>query len=47
LASLGGPPAVFPAGDKVFRMVFTMPCQGSNGAGAAKTLTATFTAVVA
>ena len=48
LASLGGPPAVFPAGDaKVFRLTFTMPCQGSNGAGETKTLSATFTATVA
>jgi len=47
LASLGGSPAVFPAGDKVFRMSLIMPCVGSNGAGEAKTLTATFTAVVA
>jgi hypothetical protein len=47
LGSLGGPPAVFPAGDKVFRMTFYMPCQGSNGAGETKTLTTTFTAVVA
>jgi hypothetical protein len=46
LASLGGPPAVFPLGDKVFRLSIRMPCQGSNGAGEAKTLTATFTAVV-
>lgn len=48
LASLGGPPAVFPAGDaKVFRLTITMPCQGSNGAGETKTLSATFTATVA
>lgn len=47
LQSLGGPPAVFPIGDKVFRLGILMPCQGSNGAGEAKTLTATFTAVVA
>lgn len=47
LGSLGGPPAVFPAGDKVFRMTFYMPCQGSNGAGETKTLTTTLTAVVA
>ena len=47
LASSGGPPAVFPAGDKVFRMGLLMPCVGSNGAGETKTLTATFTAVVA
>jgi hypothetical protein len=46
LASLGGPPAVFPAGDKVFRMSLIMPCVGSNGAGETKTLTATFTAVL-
>jgi len=47
LASSGGPPAVFPAGDKAFRMRLIMPCVGSNGAGETKTLTATFTAVVA
>ena len=46
-ASLGGPPAVFPVGDKDFRMTIHMPCQGSNGAGETKTLSATFTAVVA
>lgn len=45
-ASSGGPNAVFPVGDKVFRLSIIMPCQGSNGAGEAKTLTATFTAVV-
>jgi hypothetical protein len=46
-ASLGGPLAVFPVGDKVFRMTIHMPCQGSNGAGELKSMTATFTAVVA
>lgn len=46
-ASFGGPPEVFPLGDKVFPLTMYMPCQGSNGAGEAKTLTATFTAVVA
>jgi hypothetical protein len=45
--SLGGPVAVFPVGDKVFRLTFIMPCQGSNGAGETKALTSTFTAVVA
>ena len=45
--SFGGPPAVFPTGDKVFRLFIHMPCQGSNGAGETKTLSATFTAVVA
>lgn len=47
LASGGGSPAVFPVGSKDFRLTLTMPCQGSNGAGETKTLTATFTAVVA
>jgi hypothetical protein len=47
LASHGGPPAVFPTGEKVFRLGIYMPCQGSSGAGDTKTLTATFTAVVA
>lgn len=47
LQSVAGPPAVFPAGDKVFGLGIFMPCQGSNGAGDTKTLTATFTAVVA
>lgn len=45
--SNGGPPAVFPAGSRHdFRLELLMPCQGSNGAGETKTLTATFTAVV-
>jgi hypothetical protein len=48
LAALGGAsPAVFPPGDKVFRMTLVMPCQGSDGAGETKTLSSTFTAVVA
>ena len=47
LQSLNGPRAVFPLGDKVFRFGILMPCHGSNGAGNTKTLTATFTAVVA
>lgn len=48
LTSAGGPPEVFPAGDpRLIRMTIIMPCQGSNGAGETKTLTATFTAVVA
>jgi hypothetical protein len=46
-ASLGGPNAVFPVGDKVFRLSIVMPCQGSNGAGETKSLSTTFTAVVA
>jgi hypothetical protein len=47
LHSLGGSPEVFPPGDKAFRLSLIMPCQGSNGAGETKTLTATFTAAVA
>jgi hypothetical protein len=48
LATVGGSPAVFPApSDKVFRFGIYMPCTGSNGAGEAKSLTATFTAVTA
>jgi hypothetical protein len=46
-ASLGGPNAVFPVGDKVFRLSIIMPCQGSNGAGETKNVSATFTATVA
>ena len=46
LHSLGGTPEVFPAGDKGFRLSLIMPCQGSNGPGETKSLTATFTAVV-
>lgn len=43
----GGAPAVYPAGSTTLsRLDIIMPCQGSNGAGEAKTLTATFTAVV-
>jgi len=42
-----GTPWRFPAGaTQPSRLTITMPCQGSNGAGATKTLTATFTAVV-
>ena len=47
LQAAGGPAAVFPPGSKGFRLSIVMPCQGSNGAGSAKTLTATFTGVVA
>ena len=47
LASIGGPPKVFPVGAITSRLSFLMPCQGSNGAGETKTLTATLTAVVA
>jgi hypothetical protein len=47
LVSDTGPPAVFPVGFKEFLMQFTMPCQGSNGAGASKTLSVTLTATVA
>jgi type 1 fimbria pilin len=47
LVSDTGPPAVFPVGDKEFLMQFTMPCQGSNGAGETKTLSVTLTATVA
>jgi hypothetical protein len=44
----GGGPAVLAAGTSYpSRMEITMPCEGSNGAGETKTLTATFTAVVA
>lgn len=43
----GGPPMVYPVGDTVSRLTFTMPCQGSNGAGETKSLNAFFTAVVA
>jgi hypothetical protein len=44
----GGAPAVYPAGSTTLsRLDILMPCQGSNGAGETKTLTATFTAVVA
>jgi hypothetical protein len=46
LHSLGGSPEVFPPGDKGFRLSLIMPCQGSNGPGETKSLTATFTAVV-
>jgi hypothetical protein len=45
LATGGGPPAVFPPGANGFQLLIIMPCQGSNGAGETKTLTATFTAV--
>jgi hypothetical protein len=46
LAWPSGTPEVFPSGDQIFRLRIFMPCQGSNGAGETKTLTATFTAVV-
>jgi len=46
LQSSGGPPAVFPLGDKVFQFGINMPCQGSNGPGEPKSITATFTAVI-
>jgi hypothetical protein len=44
-----GQPWVFPAGSATSggELLLGMPCQGSNGAGDTKTLTATFTAVVA
>jgi hypothetical protein len=46
-APLGGP-AVFPAGSShSTQLRLYMPCEGSEGAGETKTLTATFTAVVA
>lgn len=48
LASFGGPPAVFPAGDaRSFRLTITMPCQGSSGAGDPHTVFASFIATVA
>jgi hypothetical protein len=47
LVSENGSPVVFPAGQsRDGKLNLTMPCQGSNGAGETKTLTATFTAVV-
>ena len=47
LSSVAGPPALLAAGTNYpSQLEITMPCQGSNGPGEAKTLTATFTAVV-
>jgi hypothetical protein len=46
LQSIGGPPKVFALGTIVTRLSLIMPCQGSNGAGETKTLTATFMAVL-
>lgn len=48
VANPAGTPFVFPAGTPTTaRLGLLMPCQGSNGAGEAKTLSVTFTAIVA
>ena len=44
--TFSGGPAVFSTGAQPFRLIVIMPCQGSNGAGETKKLTATFTAVL-
>jgi hypothetical protein len=47
LAVSGDPYPLVPSGVAPVTLVLTMPCQGSNGAGATKSLSATFTAIVA
>jgi hypothetical protein len=48
LTQPGGDPGVWnPGAAADIQMYLIMPCQGSNGAGEAKTLSATFTAIVA
>jgi hypothetical protein len=46
VVGLAGGVAGFNPGQLVVPLTIRMPCQGSNGAGETKTLTATFTAVV-